>query len=176
MKNRLTAAKLKQDAYFGEPCPLHPAADRWTKSGECTGCNPRNDGTYKQMMIDLYGAHPDLSLQYAIREGLPMFHPPKPCKHRHPADWRYVSAPQICVKCGAAAVKKYQGRCNSGTTVHTRPDIPAPVMDRKAAYLLGLTRYRTGSKCVNGHDSPRFVHNGACVECAYASKKNYFKP
>lgn len=39
------------------------------------------------------------------------------------------------------------------------------VITRQKAAVSGLARFYTGKKCCNGHDSERYVANGACVEC-----------
>lgn len=41
------------------------------------------------------------------------------------------------------------------------------IVTRLEAAKAGLNRFYTGKKCKHGHDSERWVHNGACVKCNY---------
>ena len=40
-----------------------------------------------------------------------------------------------------------------------------PIISRDEAELKGQKRFYTGVRCLRGHDSERFVSNGACVAC-----------
>lgn len=44
-------------------------------------------------------------------------------------------------------------------------NFPEMTISRGDARALGLTIYRTGKPCLNGHTSWRFVSSGACVAC-----------
>ena len=39
------------------------------------------------------------------------------------------------------------------------------ITSRKEARLAGESLYYTGKPCRKGHDSPRYVSSGQCVEC-----------
>ncbi len=42
---------------------------------------------------------------------------------------------------------------------------PDSVIDCATAITMGLTAFRTGLKCVNGHAGWRYVKGGACIDC-----------
>lgn len=107
MERRLAALCNKEPAYVGEPCQIHPAADRWTYSGECTACNPKNSGSYIDALNAIFGQR-EVTHQEAHELGLKMFRSGKACKHRHPRSWRYVSAPNMCLECGRLAQIKHR--------------------------------------------------------------------
>lgn len=96
---RLEALQKGEPAYFGEPCEIHPHVDRWTYSGECTECNPKNEGKYADAMEAIYGPTTEITRLEAYEAGLKMFRSGPPCKHRHPRTWRYVSGPNVCGEC-----------------------------------------------------------------------------
>lgn len=50
-------------------------------------------------------------------------------------------------------------------TLSIRGKIAMKVITRQKAALAGLSRYYSGKPCCNGHQSERYVANGACVEC-----------
>ena len=37
---------------------------------------------------------------------------------------------------------------------------------QQEAHQAGRKKYRTGKRCIHGHDSPRYVSNTGCCECA----------
>ena len=43
--------------------------------------------------------------------------------------------------------------------------VPDMLLSRKDAHILGISIYRTGSACLAGHHSWRYVSNGGCVAC-----------
>jgi len=45
------------------------------------------------------------------------------------------------------------------------------IVSRKYAMQVGLTRYFSGSKCVNGHVAERQTTNGACIPCMRGRQK-----
>lgn len=48
------------------------------------------------------------------------------------------------------------------------------IIDRRTAAIRDLKRFYTGIKCKHGHDSERWVLNGACVACMNASNRKYY--
>lgn len=52
-------------------------------------------------------------------------------------------------------------------TYKTRTSAKAEARER------GDKTYYTGKPCVNGHDSPRLVSSGNCIECAYERNARY---
>lgn len=61
-------------------------------------------------------------------------------------------------------------------------DYEGPIVTRKEAQKSGLTRYFSGSRCVQGHLSERSTKNGSCLVCqnertkALSNKKYYNDP
>ncbi len=47
------------------------------------------------------------------------------------------------------------------------------IITRMQAAKEGLNKYNTGKPCLNGHRSPRYVHNGTCVQCALESANKH---
>lgn len=45
------------------------------------------------------------------------------------------------------------------------PKPPPEIIDRRAAFAAGKTRYYTGTPCKQGHIAERYVSTGGCVEC-----------
>lgn len=46
-------------------------------------------------------------------------------------------------------------------------------ISRLEASAMGMKRYYTGRECSRGHDSPRYVSTGQCIECQKATQRVY---
>jgi hypothetical protein len=49
------------------------------------------------------------------------------------------------------------------------------IVTRKAAHAAGLTHFYTGRPCGRGHDAPRFVSTGNCVQCGRENAASFRK-
>jgi hypothetical protein len=50
------------------------------------------------------------------------------------------------------------------------------LITRDEAKGCGMYRYYTGKPCIHGHDSPRYVSDGSCIECSEQRRPGYRPP
>jgi hypothetical protein len=63
----------------------------------------------------------------------------------------------------------------SNFTIQTGYFMEHSLISRDDAHAAGYKRYYTGNPCLRGHDSPRFVTTGGCVQCGRDRSNNYAK-
>lgn len=107
---------------------------------------------------------------------------PKPARPLSPrrlarrAGRRYYTPTEACPDCGQLAERDVgSNRCSGCAATATdgretetsrmMADCPDLVLGRADARALGLTVYRTGAACLNGHTGWRYVSTGGCIDC-----------
>lgn len=80
-----------------------------------------------------------------------------PCSRGHEAPM--FSATKRCVAC----------------TLEDASTVPWPIMTRKEAVKEGLSKYWTGSVCVNGHIRQRYSASGICTGCNSLNSTKFAK-
>lgn len=108
-----------------------------------------------------------ISIPEAKAQGLTVYRTGNPCKNGHRA-FRYTDS-RACLDCkrGVPPVKCDIPRQSTAATKMFKymKDRGLKTIERGDANIAGLSMYYTGKVCSQGHDSPRYVNGGACVEC-----------
>lgn len=118
------------------------------------------------------------------RRSIPKAKPPaSPRKVARRAGHRYYQPTEACPDCGQFSPRDVvTNRCtgcsrggrarpvageDARTTGASRmmAECPDLVLGRRDARALGLTVYRTGEACLNGHTGWRYVSTGGCIDC-----------
>lgn len=141
-------------SHSGEKCPdCDQRAAVRADTGECGGCHPS-------------------PRQLAIKAGDSKYLPDVPCPHCNTIALKRVDNGQ-CDQCILDARGGVDGRATrmdepSRVLMESAPDT---VLDRPTARAMGLTIYRTGEECTNGHTGWRYVSTGGCITCKREAKE-----
>jgi hypothetical protein len=116
-------------------------ADRNTRSNECRGCHPLPSDAIS------------------------------PRKAAMLAGRKWYTPDKACAYCGQCAPKRVNnGACKGcvqpDATAVTIRDAPDLVLSKADALALGLTAYRTGEPCENGHAAYRHTATDQCIPCS----------
>ena len=124
-----------------------------------------------------------VTCQAARRRPVAIKPPPGPRKAARRAGHRYYTPEAACPDCGQCAPRDVVtnkcrgcvrrpvvGEEDARTTDVSRmiADAPDLVISRGDARGLGMTVYRTGAPCLNGHTGYRYTSTGACIACLRA--------
>jgi hypothetical protein len=132
--------------------------------------------------IGVFYDGPIISYKEAKAQGLSRYFTGEACRYHHIAQ-RYTSICQCCectfVRNGYPNLPLYYLPLPK---IEITPHYNGPIITRKQAINLGLTRYYTGSPCKHGHIAQRNTSDGRCCQCAiiktriaYRSDKNIAK-
>jgi len=139
---RIAAREQKKTWYTPTmPCEkCQQLADRNTRSNECRNCHPLPSDRVSPRKA-------------AMLAGEKWYTPAEPCTY-----------------CGQCAPKRvHDGTCRGCTDTDATAlmirDAPDLVLSKSDALLLGLTAYRTGEPCANGHATYRHTATDRCANC-----------
>jgi len=128
-----------------DPCPVSGHIGLRTLTSECRVCQIEVEAPTKLS-----------PRQAALAAGEDTYVPEEPCK-----------------VCGERAPREVgNGRCGGcrdasegNRTAKFMSDNPDLVLTKQQAKAMGLSIYRTGKKCRQGHSGYRYVSNSGCIDC-----------